>query len=318
MQVSLPSFAKINLGLRIGPLRPDGFHELRTVYQTIALHDLIHVSVERGTGIEIRCADPRVPRDSTNTCWKIVERGIEALKARGRVLIEIEKRLPVQGGLGAASANAVTALFALECAMKKRLSGPERLRIAAEVGSDLPLFLIGGTVLGVGRGEEVYPLPDLPAMPCVIALPEVAVSTPKAFAEWDKLTVPGSSDRMLKFGREISAWLNAGLENKPRRSGVSARGGGRAENPLLDLVRTGIENDFEKVVFSLHPELREVKRVLEGVGAAYASLSGSGSAVYGLFASTARAKAAARNLEKSGTRAVATSTLTRRQYWKKL
>ena len=318
MTVSIPSFAKINLGLRIGALRPDGFHELRTVYQTIALHDVIRVSVERGSGIEIRCADPRVPRDSTNTCWKIVERAVEALKARGRVVIEIEKRLPVQGGLGGASANAVTALLALERALKKRLPGLERLLIAAEVGSDLPLFLIGGTVLGAGRGEEVYPVLDLPAMPCVIARPDVAVSTPKAFAEWDKLTVSAPSDRMLKFGREISAWLNAGLEGKPRRSGVSARGGGRAENPLLDLVRTGIENDFERVVFPLYPELREAKRVLEGAGAAYASLSGSGSAVYGLFASKAKAQSAARKLEKSGTRAVVTSTLTRRQYWKKL
>ena len=320
MIASLPSFAKINLGLRIGVLRPDGFHELRTVYQTIALHDLISVSVERGAGIEIRCDDPRVPRDSTNTCWKIVERAMGVLKTRGRVVIEIEKRLPVQGGLGGASANAVTALLALERALKKRLSGPDRLRNAAEVGSDLPLFLVGGTVLGVGRGEEVYPLPDLPAMPCVIALPEIAVSTPKAFAEWDKLTVPVRSDRMLKFGREISAWLNAGLEEErqPRRSGVSARGGGRAENPLLDLVRTGIENDFEKVGFPLHPELREVKRVLEGAGATYASLSGSGSAVYGLFESKVKAEQAARKLGKRGTRAVVTSTLTRSQYWSKL
>src|SRR5947199_2746259 len=108
------------------------------------------------------------------------------LRAHGRVVITIEKRLPVQGGLGGASGNGVAALIALERALKKRLSGPERLRIAAEVGSDLPLFLIGGTVLGVGRGEEGYPLPDLPAMPCVIALPEVAVSRPKAFADWDR------------------------------------------------------------------------------------------------------------------------------------
>jgi len=96
----VPSFAKINLGLRIGALRADGFHELRTVYQTIALHDFVRVSVERGTGIEIQCDDPRVPCDSSNTCFKIAERAIEALKVRGRVVIEIEKRLPVQGGLG--------------------------------------------------------------------------------------------------------------------------------------------------------------------------------------------------------------------------
>src|SRR5579864_9654941 len=97
--VTAPSFAKINLGLLIGARRPDGFHELRTVYQTIALHDTIRVSVGRGSGIEIRCDDPRVPTDETNTCHKIVERAMQALNARGRVQIEIEKRLPVQGGM---------------------------------------------------------------------------------------------------------------------------------------------------------------------------------------------------------------------------
>src|SRR5438876_1161600 len=101
MQVTARSFAKINLGLRIGPLRADGFHELRTVYQTIALHDVIHVEVQRGSGIEIRCDDPRVPNDGSNTCYKIVERAMAALRARGRAVITIEKRLPVQGGLGA-------------------------------------------------------------------------------------------------------------------------------------------------------------------------------------------------------------------------
>src|SRR5215467_6036661 len=107
MTVKIPSFAKVNLGLRIGALRESGFHELRTVYQTVDLHDVIQVSVERGSGIEIRSEDTRVPTDCTNTCWRIMERGMEALKARGRVVIEIDKRLPVQGGLGGASGNAV-------------------------------------------------------------------------------------------------------------------------------------------------------------------------------------------------------------------
>ena len=197
MIVTIPSFAKINLGLRIGPLREDGFHELRTVYQTIALHDIVSVSVERDSGIEIRCDDPRVPTDSTNTCWRIIERAMQALKARGRVVIEIEKRLPIQGGLGGASGNAVATLLALEQALRKKLPAAERLRIASEVGSDIPLFLVGGTVLGVSRGEEVYPLPDLPAMLCVIALPEVAISTPKAFADWDLACGAGAPAREL-------------------------------------------------------------------------------------------------------------------------
>jgi 4-diphosphocytidyl-2-C-methyl-D-erythritol kinase len=364
MPVSLRSLAKINLGLRIGALRADGFHELRTVYQTIALHDVIRVSVGRGSGIEIRCEDSRVPRDESNTCYRIVERAMVALKARGRVVIEIEKWLPVQGGLGGASGNAVAALLALERALRKQLPGPERLRIAAEVGSDLPLFLVGGTVLGVGRGEEVYPVPDLPAIPCVVATPEIGVSTPKAFADWDllmaggpqglkpessawtggdarpytseaggdarrsidewvKLTLDASSDRMDEFGRVLSAWLGGPSQTKHKSGKASSgvpvsKGRGRAGNPLLDLVRTGIENDFERVVFPKYPELREVRGVLVRAGAVYASLSGSGSATYGLFASRVAAEKAAARLRKEGIPATATTTLTRPQYWKKI
>ncbi len=352
MPVTVRSFAKINLGLGIGALRADGFHELRTVYQTIALHDVIRVSVERGSGIEIRCEDSRVPKDESNTCYRIVERAMVALKAHGRVVIEIEKRLPVQGGLGGASANAVATLLALERALKKQLPAPERLRIAAEVGSDLPLFLIGGTVLGVGRGEEVYPVPDLPKVPCVVATPEIGVSTPKAFADWDllvasepqglkpdfsahpkgtaeavpfpaKLTLHPASDRMGEFGRVLSAWLGSHSQGKHKSgrtlSGVPvSKGRGRAETPLLDLVRTGIENDFEQVVFPKYPELREVKSVLVRAGAVYASLSGSGSATYGLFASRVAAEKAAARLRKDGVPATATTTLTRPQYWKKI
>src|SRR5208283_6177642 len=138
MMISVRAFAKINLGLRIGARREDGFHELLTVYQTIGLHDVIGVSVERGSGVEIRCADPRVPKDESNTCYRIVEKAMQAMRAKGRVIIEIEKRLPIQGGLGGASANAVAALLGLERALKRFLPGAERLRIAAEVGSDLP------------------------------------------------------------------------------------------------------------------------------------------------------------------------------------
>jgi len=316
MSVTVRSFAKINLGLYIGPPRPDGFHELRTVYQTIGLYDRITVGVRPGAGIEIQSEDSRVPTDATNTCYRIVERAMAALGAKGRVTVEIEKRLPVQGGLGGASANAVATLLALERALKKRLPQADRLRIAAEVGSDLPLFLVGGTALGVERGEAVFPLPDLPAIPCVIVTPEIGVSTPRAFADWDrkvakKLTVSAPSDRINRFGHVLSAWLSDA-------SGASARSRSRAESPLLDLVRTGIENDFERVVFPQYPELRDFKSVLEGAGALYASLSGSGSALYGLFRTRDAAKRAVAKLKKAGVPAQATSTMTRRQYWKRI
>jgi 4-diphosphocytidyl-2-C-methyl-D-erythritol kinase len=343
MTVSVPSFAKINLGLCIGAIRSDGFHELRTVYQTVALHDFIRVDVRRGSGIEIRCADPRVPSDKSNTCYAMLTLAIDALKAKGRVVLEIEKRLPVQGGLGGSSGNAVAALLGLEMALKKQVPAGERLRIAAEVGSDVPLFLVGGTVLGVGRGEDVYPLPDLPAFPIVIATPEIGVSTPRAFADWDvrgvdaeeaaerlatgedarrsseadKLTGVQPSDRMDAFSRKISSWLGSVPLKGGRFSGVPADGRGRAETLLLDLVRTGIENDFEQVVFPQYPALRDVKCALERAGAVYASLSGSGSALYGLFRTKAGAEKAAARLRKEGIPAKATGTLTRSQYWRK-
>src|SRR6266481_9359680 len=124
MPVTVRSFAKINLGLHIGPKRPGGFHDLRTVYQTIALHDILRLKIVSGAGLEIQCADPRVPSDETNTCYRILEKAMAALKAKGRVVLEIEKRLPVQGGLGGASGNAVAVLIALERALGKQLPGP--------------------------------------------------------------------------------------------------------------------------------------------------------------------------------------------------
>ena len=348
MTVAVRSFAKINLGLYIGRVRADGFHDLRTVYQTIALHDVIRVTVGRGRGIEILSQDPRVPLDSSNTCYRIAERVTDEFGAKGKVTVEIEKHLPVQGGLGAASSNAVATMIGLEQALRKSLTGATRLRIAAEVGSDLPLFLLGGTVLGVGRGEEVYPLSDLAATPMVVVMPEVGISTPKAFADWDRLaarddaaelrsawpdegasahtsggdtrrstnnhqlTHLGASDRLIEVGRVLSSWLS-GSPN----TGAPAIGGSRAGSLLLDLVRTGIENDFEKVVFPQHPELRDMKRALERAGSRYASLSGSGSTLYGLFRSRAEAVKAAGRLRKQDVKAVATSTLTRRDYRRK-
>src|ERR1700688_3441671 len=343
--VAVRSFAKINFGLYIGAARADGFHELRTVYQTIALHDLIRVSVRRGSGIEILCTnkDPRVPLDSSNTCYRLTELVLSELGVKSRVSIEIDKRLPVQGGLGAASSNAVATMIALERALKKKVASVARLKIAAEVGSDLPLFLVGGTVLGVGRGEEVYPLADVPSVPIVIVTPELGGSTPGAFADWDafiggggygaeprlhtsstsrkQLTGSAGSDRLFEVGCLLSDWLTGSSNTDSSKSGypntgASAKGGSRAGKLLSDLVRTGIENDFEKVVFPQYPELRDIKGALERAGAKYASLSGSGSTLYGIFRSRGDAAKAAKRLQKQGVKAVVTSTLTRQRYWK--
>lgn len=327
MPISVRSFAKINIGLRIGSKRPDGFHQLCTVYQTLALHDVIRVDLQKGVGIDVRCKDPKVPADETNTCYRVADRMLRSAKQRGKVLITIEKQLPVQGGLGAASSNAVATLFAMERLLKNEFDPEERLRITSEVGSDLPLFLIGGTVLGLGRGEQVLPLADQPSTPCVLLLPDIGVSTPQAFADWDELvdgdmqpsgnsqrslTSSALSDKMESFSRSLYVWLRP-------TSGVPARSGGRAETPLLDLVRAGIENDFERVVFPQYPELRDLKRALEREGARYTSLSGSGSALYGLFESDDQAQRAARQIsDNKGVNAMVTRTLTRSEYWEQL
>jgi 4-diphosphocytidyl-2-C-methyl-D-erythritol kinase len=320
MPVTVRSFAKINIGLAIGPARSDGFHSLETIYQTVAAHDIIRVEAARGSAIEIKCKNPLVPCDETNTCYRVADRMLRHWKQRAKVVITIDKKLPVQGGLGAGSSNAIATMFALERELKEPLSAEDRLRIAAEVGSDLPLFLLGGCVLGLGRGEQVYPLAELPPVSCVLVTPKVAVSTLQAFADWDTfmesrdkqgdLTPSNGSVTLSKFNRSAFEWLSY-LDV----SGVPVEvGGDRAENPLLDLVRAGIENDFERVVFPQYPELRDVKRVLEREGSDYASLSGSGSTMFGLFRSRERALQAAERMSAEGLAATVTETLPRSQY----
>ena len=185
MPTRVRSYSKINLGLAIGPPRPDGFHSLATLYQTIALHDLVTVCAEpsSATAITITTNDARVPTDSRNTVWKMIEKSLGQLHIAARVTVHIQKNLPIQGGMGAGSANAAAALIGLEKELGLDLPQDLRLDLAAQVGSDVPLFLLGGSVLGTDRGQIVAAVPDVSlagetAIPCVIALPSIGVSTP--------------------------------------------------------------------------------------------------------------------------------------------
>lgn len=358
MPTTLRSFSKINLGLRIGPPRPDGFHALTTLYQTLALHDLVTVSATPSPTTEIRLTSNhlRVPLDRHNTAWKAVHLALHHLHLTATVSIHIEKRLPIQGGLGAGSANAAAALLALEAELLPYgiplLSGPTRLRLAAAVGSDVPLFLLGGAVLGQGRGELVTPLPDLAPepIPCVIAIPTVGVSTPAAFREWDNrasthpLTPEEEGRRLEELSLAIASSFavstnDVGLDKEEivepgasgilhnrrpeRKQGSPPQEGtdweNLRENPLLSLVRTGISNDFEEVVFSQHPPLRDIKRLImgekSGAPALVAALSGSGSALFGLFRSANDARQAQQRVQDAGIEALLTETLPRSPYW---
>ena len=358
MPTKVRSHAKINLGLGIGAPREDGFHGLVTIYQTLELYDQVTVLARSSekTRIRLTSNDKRVPPDGRNTAWKMVKLAVEALGIKAEIEIHIEKRLPVQGGMGAGSANAVAALVGLEheLGLKDRpwsefgqvaprsehpdsehlregdLWAAERLRIAAHVGSDVPLFLLGGTVLGLDRGQSVYPVADLEPTWCVVALPVVGVSTPKAFKDWDELCVQESltreaSEAKLNELSRVYASALAGASSFGRTawdgsSGVPALGGDLAGPLVSALVRTGIANDFERVVFLQHPLLSEIKRTLAAAGtpeeALHASLSGSGSALFGLYRGHADAEAAVLRLQAMGVESLLTRTLSRAEYWR--
>ncbi|MEO6806599.1 MAG: 4-(cytidine 5'-diphospho)-2-C-methyl-D-erythritol kinase [Edaphobacter sp.] len=377
MPTRVRSYSKINLGLAIGPVRADGFHGLTTLYQTLDLHDLVTVSARRLVSGETRIAlttnHPFVPRDGRNTAWRMVEGCLARLGVVAEVEIHIEKRLPVQGGIGAGSANAAAALLGLERELGVALPGVERLKLAAAIGSDVPFFLLGGTVLGLGRGELVVPMPDLPKTWGVVAVPQVGVSTPAAFKAWDSrpgagsgegaehgagLTSPPQVDRLQELSLAYSSLSAKTGDSRPGTSGIVRAQSSEnpekkrdsldanrehalndlAENTLLALVRTGIgndglsslsglHNDFEDVVFPQYPSLRITKRQLMGSdsdgsgvdrSAIYAALSGSGSAVFGLYRSEQDAKAAQQRVQSSGVEALLTETLPRAEYWERM
>ncbi len=346
MPTAVRSHAKINLGLGIGAPRPDGFHALSTVYQTLEVHDVVTVSAcpAAVTVLRLTSNDARVPTDSRNTAWKMVDLALEALGITAEVDIHIEKQLPVQGGLGAGSANAVAALVGLDEELNtgtwergnSRVGwAAKRLELAAQVGSDVPLFLIGGTVLGLDRGQQVYPLPDFEPVWCVLAIPETGVSTPQAFRDWDTLcaaeglTAETSAGKLNELSRAYASAFAGAIPQAGQRSGSSGvppKGKNLAGLQESVLVRTGIcswiENDFERVVFRQHPSLSEIKRLLAAPhtpeAALHASLSGSGSALFGLYQTCGDAEAACARLQAAGVRSILTQTLPRAAYWSEM
>ncbi len=338
------SHAKINLGLFLGPPRPDGFHALATVYQTLEMHDLVTVKAKLAgaTALRITSNDPRVPTDEHNPAWKMIALALDVLETTADVELHIDKRLPVQGGLGAGSGNAVAALVGLDAELGTTIRSlfTRELEIPAKVGSDVPMFLVGGTVLGVDHGQEVYPLNDIEPTWCVIAVPEIGVSTPQAFRDWDALcaaeglTAEAGTARLEKLSRNYASAFRGEIPEGgfgDGSSGVFSAGEDLAgPDQESALVRTGImswiENDFERVIFPQHPSLAEIKRLLAGSGtpeaALLASLSGSGSALFGLYLTRGDAEAAQ---ERIGTqvqglpvKTTISRTIPRSAYWKQM
>lgn len=290
--IHVRAFAKINLGLKIVGKRPDGYHEIRTVYQTVELHDRLTLSVKRGKeAIDLECSDPAIPSGRGNLVYRACELWRAARQYRGAIAIRLTKEIPSGSGLGGASADAAATMLGLERLTGARLPLAERFRLAAQLGSDVPFFLLGGRALGIGRGEEVYPLEDLPRRHVLIVFPGFSVSTAVAYEEAgrllkEELTKPAEIFNMDSFG----AWPHHPLQ-----------GWGPAEN------------DFERVVFARWPELARWKRQLVRAGAEIASLTGSGSAVFGVFDSAQKLTRATTLVPKRW-QTFRTRTLSRAEY----
>ena len=262
------AFAKVNLGLRIGERRPDGFHELRTVLQTVSLADRLRVSFEPGrrSRVELRCSDPSLESErnlASRAAHALLDRGA----ARGTVRIELDKRIPHGAGLGGGSSDAAAVLTALERLIIPAPSAETLYEAAAALGSDVPFFLLGGRAVGIGRGEEVYPLPEPPRRWLLLLVPGVRMGTAEAYAELAKARAQAlTRDRK---GPILSSFC----------SGFRA-----SENGAPDADAHWV-NDFEETVFHSLPAIEPLKQRLREAGAACALLSGSGSALFGLFES---------------------------------
>ena len=290
--IRLRAFAKINLGLRVLSLRSDHYHEIRTLYQAVSLADEIAIEIgPRSDQIEVDAKDPAVPGGPGNLAYRACEAWRKARGLLRRIRVTIDKRIPPGSGLGGASSDAAATLTGLERLTGDRLPVAERLRIAAAIGSDVPFFLVGGRALGCGRGEEVYPLADLPRRCCFVVFPGYPQFTGEAYSALDRqLTGEAKSRNIYSFGM----WPQFPLDNW-----------GPAEN------------DFESVVFAKWPELSKLKRQLLRAGAEMASLSGSGTAIYAIFDSARKLDSAQRSVRPEW-RSFALHTLRRAEYHKRM
>ena len=286
MRLTLRASAKINLDLRVGARRPDGYHDLHTILQTIDLHDTVTVESRRGPwALE---GDPAVmPLDHTNLVWRAATALWRAAGKSGEphgVRVRVTKRIPARAGLGGGSSDAAAALIGLSRAWRLRLSPGEIMSVAATVGSDVPFFLIGGTALGLGRGERVYALVNRPRRHVVLVLPEFGVSTADAYC-----------------------WLADQRTQNPGPRDPGALDPGTLDPGPWTLHPEG-SNDLEAPVERRHPAIGAIRRRLTKAGAELARMSGSGSAVFGLFSAQRSASAAAAGLSRDGHRVVLTRT----------
>ncbi|MBL8218363.1 MAG: 4-(cytidine 5'-diphospho)-2-C-methyl-D-erythritol kinase [Bryobacterales bacterium] len=295
--VRVPSLAKLNLTLDVIGKRPDGFHELRSLFQTISLADEIEIDWRpaRRTSLTIDCT-PAIP---DNIILRAAEAVLAALKRKASLRFTVRKRIPMGAGLGGGSSNAAAVLLALPPLLGKPLPLPRLLEIAAQLGSDVPFFLLGGTALVMGRGEELYPFPEPKVSDGVLIAPGIHVSTPDAYRALGRPPLTRIDASRIINSFQLLSWdFGEGLP--------------------VSSWRGACRNDFEAVVFRQHPQIREWKKKLLATGAPVALMTGSGSAVFAFFANRIDARHAAKSFPATATHLF--RTVNRAQYralWRK-
>jgi 4-diphosphocytidyl-2-C-methyl-D-erythritol kinase len=275
------ALAKLNLSLEVLHKREDGFHELRTIFQTVSLADSLEIEFTPGKRTSILLdSDVAI---SGNLVEKAAEAIARKTRAKGKIALALRKKIPMGGGLGGGSTDAAAVLLALPALMGSKLSFPLLHELGTELGSDVPFFLYGGTALGLGRGTELYPLQDTRPTEALIVSSGLYVSTPLAFKSLTRnpLTLTQPSHKI-----RYSQPLAMALADK-----LAAEEWG----PLC-------RNDFEAVVFEQHPVLAKLRRKLEQAGAVPARMTGSGSAIFGVFESRAAAKRGSHQLQSAFTK----------------
>jgi len=274
------ALAKINLDLRVLARRPDGYHELRTVFQTVSLADTLEIAYSPARRTAIELDDPLGLPD--NLVLRAAQAAMEAMGATGRVRMRLDKRIPMGAGLGGGSSDAAAVLLALPALAGRPLDMASLCRLAGDLGSDVPFFLVGGAAVGIGRGTELFPLPDGRPGQAVLVAPRVSVSTADAYRRLSpRLTTELQQNKIFSFQSNILA----GGVGGETANGVGGVGGETA-------------NDFEEVVFERHPVLGTWKKRMIRAGATAAMMTGSGSAVFGLFRNAGEAAGALAKLGK--------------------
>jgi 4-diphosphocytidyl-2-C-methyl-D-erythritol kinase len=279
--VRLKSLAKVNLDLRVLHKRADGFHELRTVFQTISLADILEIDYEPARRTELLIHDALAIPD--NLVLKAGRAGLDAMKAHARIRIRLQKRIPMGAGLGGGSSNAAAVLLALPVLAGRQLPLETLWKLGSELGSDVPFFLSGGTAVALGRGTEMYTLPEIKQEPALLIASGIHVATGPAYQALARPAGGGESLTSTDLSRKIN---NFQLFARTLVEVLSAK----AASALS-------ANDFESVVFEQHPRLKAMWGRLRKQSAG-ARMTGSGSALFAVFGSTAERDAARKILEE--------------------